>query len=124
MTFASLGRDKCNHVIRNLTFCLDPAVSGSGELVNYQTELSHMEAGTSTHFICIELVANGFLRHMVRRIVGSLRRIGEGSQHPQAMQKILQSQLEAGPSAPAKGLWLQQIWFINGPETASWALDT
>nr|CCA16480.1 tRNA pseudouridine synthase A putative [Albugo laibachii Nc14] len=104
---------------RNVNFCLDPAVCGSGDTVNNQAKLCDMEGKTLTHFICIELVANGFLRHMVRRIVGSLRLIGEGSQHPQEMHRILKSQVEAGPSAPAKGLWLQQIWFTDMKAIAS-----
>uniref|UniRef100_H3GNS3 tRNA pseudouridine synthase n=1 Tax=Phytophthora ramorum TaxID=164328 RepID=H3GNS3_PHYRM len=68
---------------------------------------------TPVHFVCIELVANGFLRHMVRRIIGTLRPIGEGTQPPSRMQQVLAGVVQPGPSAPTKALWLHRTWLTQ-----------
>ncbi len=57
------------------------------------------------------LRANGFLRHMVRNIVGTLVLIGQGKIHPESMAPILQSRQrqQAGPTAPPHGLFLVRV---------------
>ncbi|RLN27427.1 hypothetical protein BBJ28_00009866 [Nothophytophthora sp. Chile5] len=69
--------------------------------------------GTPVHFVCVELVANGFLRHMVRRIIGTLRPIGEGTYPPSRVQQVLAGEIEPGPSAPSKALWLHRTWLTQ-----------
>ncbi|RLN97850.1 hypothetical protein BBJ28_00024470 [Nothophytophthora sp. Chile5] len=69
--------------------------------------------GTPVHFVCVELVANGFLRHMVRRIIGTLRPIGEGTFPPSRVQQVLAGEIEPGPSAPSKALWLHRTWLTQ-----------
>ncbi|KAL7691505.1 putative pseudouridine synthase I, TruA, pseudouridine synthase, catalytic domain superfamily [Plasmopara halstedii] len=126
-------------VIRcNVKFSLDPKVCGRGEVLHSEylnrrkqspssLDESHGDCqhvtcieqirktgkgreDTPVYFVCIELVANGFLRHMVRRIIGTLRPIGEGTQPPYQMQNVLAGVAQAGPSAPAKALWLHCTW--------------
>jgi tRNA pseudouridine38-40 synthase len=55
--------------------------------------------------------ANGFLRHMVRNIVGTLVEVGRSRMIPDDIPKILESgdRGQAGPTAPAKGLFLRQV---------------
>jgi tRNA pseudouridine38-40 synthase len=63
------------------------------------------------NFIKIRAEANGFLRHMVRNIVGTLVATGRGRIPADRMQEILQSRDRklAGQTAPAKGLFLERI---------------
>jgi tRNA pseudouridine38-40 synthase len=62
-------------------------------------------------FIKIRAEANGFLRHMVRNIVGTLVETGRGRIPADRMTEILQSRDRrlAGQTAPAKGLFLERI---------------
>ncbi|MBI9075644.1 MAG: tRNA pseudouridine(38-40) synthase TruA [Desulfatibacillum sp.] len=54
---------------------------------------------------------NGFLRYMVRNIVGTLVYIGMGKIPPLAMQTILESgdRSQAGPTAPPIGLFMMLV---------------
>jgi tRNA pseudouridine38-40 synthase len=58
-----------------------------------------------------EIRGNGFLRHMVRTIVGSLVEIGRGRRTPDWMADLLTSKerARAGPTAPAEGLFLVAV---------------
>ena len=51
---------------------------------------------------------SGFLKHMVRNIVGTLIEAGKGNLTPDQMRALLRPRVEgkAGPSAPARGLFL------------------
>jgi tRNA pseudouridine38-40 synthase len=51
---------------------------------------------------------NGFLKHMVRNIVGTLLEVGKGKSHPLDINRIIDSRnrSEAGPTAPPHGLYL------------------
>lgn len=61
--------------------------------------------------IVITAVADGFLRYMVRTIVGTLIEIGRGHMQETEMPAILESRNRnmAGPSAPAAGLTLMRV---------------
>lgn len=64
----------------------------------------------------IRLVANGFLRHMVRTIVGTLLLVGREQLHPAAFAQVLQSgeRHRAGPTAAAHGLTLMAVGYPAG----------
>jgi tRNA pseudouridine38-40 synthase len=74
-------------------------------------EVDFMTAGLKGNFVKISIEANGFLRHMVRNIVGTLVEIGRGRIPPGKMKEILQSRDRrlAGQTAPASGLFLEKI---------------
>ncbi len=59
----------------------------------------------------IEIEADGFLFHMVRNIVGTLIDIGRGYLAKNDMKRILDGKDRklAGPTVPAKGLYLCQV---------------
>jgi tRNA pseudouridine38-40 synthase len=61
--------------------------------------------------IVYEVVGTGFLRYMVRSIVGTLVEIGRGKQPVQWMTTVLASRdrTAAGPTAPAAGLFLVSV---------------
>ena len=58
--------------------------------------------------ISYEITGNGFLRHMVRTIVGTLVEIGRGRRPAEWIGAVLASRdrAQAGPTAPAAGLFL------------------
>jgi len=55
--------------------------------------------------------ASGFLKNMVRNIVGTLKDAGEGKISPDAFEKIMASGERplAGATAPARGLFLHEV---------------
>ena len=61
--------------------------------------------------IGIEVRGDGFLRHMVRVIVGTLVEVGSGRCAAGSMADVLASRrrARAGPTAPARGLFLVQV---------------
>jgi tRNA pseudouridine38-40 synthase len=71
-------------------------------------------AGLPGHELCgaelvvHEIAGDGFLRHMVRAVAGTLVEIGRGRWPPDRMRDILAARDRslAGPTAPAEGLFL------------------
>jgi len=61
--------------------------------------------------IRFEIEANGFLKQMVRSIVGTLVEIGKGKKKASDLRKVLNSKdrKEAGPTAPYQGLFLKEV---------------
>jgi tRNA pseudouridine38-40 synthase len=70
--------------------------------------LSVGSGGGSRRLITIEIAGSGFLRHMIRIIVGSLVEIGRGRRDAAWLGRALASgdRRLAGPTAPARGLFL------------------
>jgi tRNA pseudouridine38-40 synthase len=62
-------------------------------------------------FIRFEVEANGFLKQMVRALVGTLVEVGKGKIDPEKFRKILDSRdrKKAGATAPAHGLFLKEV---------------
>lgn len=65
------------------------------------------------NWITITVDGSGFLKFMVRNIVGTLIEIGWGKWPPEHMKKILQAKNRrlAGPTAPARGLCLVKVFY-------------
>jgi tRNA pseudouridine38-40 synthase len=63
------------------------------------------------HMISVKIEANGFLRYMVRNIVGTLADVGKGKIAPMEFYDILQCQdrTKAGVTAPPQGLFLKEV---------------
>jgi tRNA pseudouridine38-40 synthase len=64
-------------------------------------------------FVIFEIEADGFLRHMVRSIVGTLVEVGEGRRRGESIGELLASgnRALAGPTAPARGLFLLRVTY-------------
>lgn len=63
--------------------------------------------------IYINFIGNGFLRYMVRNMVGTLINIGEHKIVPNDIKKIIEKEdrTEAGITAPPNGLYLKNIYY-------------
>lgn len=66
----------------------------------------------------IDFEARSFLHHQVRNMVGTLKKIGEGSWAPESMKEILEAKQRAaaGPTAPSEGLFFTGVLY---PDTGS-----
>lgn len=86
--------------------------AGSSVLTTDRTVLRFDVSGDSGAQITLDVVGEGFLRHMVRNLAGTLIEIGRGRWAPSRAQEILASKDRgcAGPTAPAKGLALVRVW--------------
>ena len=128
---AALSRQHAWHIrkpldleaIRNAMLCL------KGE-----HDFSAFEAAGSTHrhavrtvievnlagkdpdgYVVFSIEANGFLRHMVRNIVGTLVDVGLGRISPEGFEGVLMSKdrKQAGITAPAHGLFLRHVNYAS-----------
>lgn len=63
--------------------------------------------------VSLQFSANGFLKYMVRNIVGTLVEVGLGRLQPEEVQKILaaKDRTQAGPTAPPQGLYLLHVQY-------------
>lgn len=63
--------------------------------------------------VTYEVSGDGFLRHMVRAIVGSLVEVGAGRREPAWIAQLLRTgrREDAGATAPACGLWLVEVQY-------------
>ncbi len=63
------------------------------------------------NFIIFEITGSGFLRHMVRNIVGTLVEAGRNKIDANDIKEILaaRDRRQAGPTAPAQGLFLVKV---------------
>jgi tRNA pseudouridine38-40 synthase len=98
-SFCSTGsnvRDGVRTVSRSIIHYID------ADLVPY------VSTGQQHMLLTYEVSANGFLRHMVRAIVGTLVEIGQGRRSAASMAKLLAaaSRAQAGATAPPHGLFL------------------
>jgi tRNA pseudouridine38-40 synthase len=86
------------------------AAGGSGRTsVRTLTRLDLVgEPGGELRF---ELEGTGFLRHMVRNVVGTLLEVGRGRRCADAIPALLaaRDRRQAGPTAPARGLTLVRV---------------
>jgi tRNA pseudouridine38-40 synthase len=69
--------------------------------------------------ILIKALARSFLHHQVRNMVGTLKRVGDGSWTPKKVKEILGAHDRqcAGPTAPACGLYLTTIGYADDLKT-------
>jgi tRNA pseudouridine38-40 synthase len=81
-------------------------------------ELKRVEVeGASGDEVTVTVEGTAFLKHMVRNIVGSLAEVGRGRQPAAWLIELLASKdrTKAGPTAPAHGLCLDEVFYGPGP---------
>lgn len=79
--------------------------------IERREKIDFLTATFKGEFFIIRIEADGFLRHMMRNIVGTLVEIGRGRAASDVMKEILSSRdrKRAGPTAPPQGLFLERI---------------
>ncbi|MCC5879851.1 MAG: tRNA pseudouridine(38-40) synthase TruA [Idiomarina sp.] len=86
-------------------------------------DLRHIEVTQRGSYILVEVMANAFLHHMVRNIVGSLIVIGQGEQAPEWMSELLSSKDRTRAAATAKpnGLYLVDVTYPDHFALPRWS---
>ena len=90
------------------------AFQAAGSAVVPTTRTVHSiewEDGSVDRPLVLRITGDGFLRHMVRNIVGTLVEVGSGRWPPSRVGDVLASRdrTQAGPTAPARGLFLVSV---------------
>ena len=67
----------------------------------------------NVNYVTVSFLGTGFLRYMVRNMVGTLIEIGEGKRKSEDIIPLLQAQdrTAAGITAPAEGLYLKDVFY-------------
>lgn len=75
--------------------------------------ITHLAVNRVGDWIWIDVEADGFLYNMVRAIAGTLINIGRGYWPEEHVARILEAEdrREAGPTAPAQGLFLMRVTY-------------
>ncbi|MFL5431579.1 MAG: tRNA pseudouridine(38-40) synthase TruA [Myxococcales bacterium] len=79
-------------------------------------EIGRLEIAQSGRRIELIVEATAFLKHMVRNIVGTLVEVGHGRRDARSLAALLESRdrTRAGPTAPAHGLLLDEVFYQPG----------
>lgn len=94
------------------------AFASSGTSVrDRRRTVMHSQLHRRGHLLVYRVEGDGFLRHMVRTMVGTLLEIGSGRRDPSSIRVLLRSgdRREAGPTAPPEGLYLVKVWYRAAP---------
>jgi tRNA pseudouridine38-40 synthase len=100
--FQSTGAERST-TVRTLT---------RSEIVMYPASILHGCASSSGDaLLAYEVEGDGFLRHMVRAIVGTLVDVGRGWREPDTVAALTSgaTRADSGPTAPAHGLYLVSV---------------
>lgn len=76
-------------------------------------DLYRIDIEQKDNYIIIHFEGKGFLKYMVRIIVGTLVEVGKGEFSPESMKAILESRnrKKAGPTAQPQGLCLVKVFY-------------
>jgi len=78
----------------------------------------HFEVERQGDIILCRICANGFLYNMARAMTGTVVYAAEGKIDPNEIGALLESgnRTAAGPTVPAGGLYMTQLWYDDGKE--------
>jgi tRNA pseudouridine38-40 synthase len=73
--------------------------------------IEHCNVSRQGRYVIVDIKANAFLHHMVRNVVGSLFRVGQGQESPIWMKEVLlaKNRCLAGVTAPPEGLYFVDV---------------
>jgi len=108
-----LDVDRMNSAASSLMGVYDFAAwaNETSETSSTVREVTRIGVRRRSGFIVLSIEASGFLRGMVRNVVGTLVEIGAGKRPPEDTERITASKDrgQAGPSAPPQGLCLMRV---------------
>ena len=110
---APLATDEMREAASRLLGCHDFSAfaGGGGDVSNFVRTLNRLDIDVEPDRILITASANGFLRYMVRTIVGTLIDVGRQRRSAESLSDVLDSRDrgQAGLTAPAAGLTLVRV---------------
>jgi tRNA pseudouridine38-40 synthase len=88
-----------------------------GEAASAGSGWNGASQGSAGALVLYEVSGDGFLRHMVRNIAGTLVEVGRGRRAAESMTEVIasRSRARAGETAPASGLFLVGVSY-EGPD--------
>ena len=83
-----------------------------------ECRVERVDVAAEGRFLYVDVIANRFLRKMVRTLVGTLLEIGWGKRAPEWIEEVLEARdrSAAGPTVPPRGLILLRVEY---PDTLS-----
>ena len=88
-------------------------VKTTDEITDFVREIYDINITVDNDILCINFVGNGFLRYMVRNMVGTIISVGEGKTDVLEIPKIFEyeDRRKAKKTAPACGLYLKNVYY-------------
>ena len=86
---------------------------GCEDKESYTRTIYDIKLEQKNDILSIVFVGSGFLRYMVRNMVGTLIEVGEKKMEPKFIQQIIEAEdrKESGICAPACGLYLSNVYY-------------
>ena len=100
---SQVGATKCAHETRRRTETTRRTIT--------QSEWTEERLAGGGRLLTFEIGGTGFLKYMVRTIIGTLVEVGDGRRAPESIRDLLVSgnRAAAGPTAPPTGLYLVRV---------------
>lgn len=98
----------------------DPSQEGGRGAIRTLFRAAYQEVGSGLALSGLfRFVGDGFLRHMVRNLVGTLIEVGQGKLTSVGFKEVMQARDRtlAGPMAPARGLFLRNVFYDQAAVT-------
>ncbi len=103
----------------HLTGAIDGTSFAASTRKGEDNRIDVKSAGWSRHGdeVWFEITANRFVHRFVRNVVGTMIDIGRGKMEAAEIPRILAAvdRKQAGPAAPAHGLYLMNVYYETGP---------
>ncbi len=119
LSFAAIDPDRAHRILaeedepedRDLTCCAPSAVVKTGTIRTVLESTWEQRSTDAGDLLVYRVRGNGFLHHMVRNLVGTMIDVGRGQLALEEIPRILaaRNRSEAGPTAPARGLFLHSV---------------
>ncbi len=84
------------------------------DLIEFEVkEVPHPFLGSAQSILCFRLLGTGFLKQMVRSLVGTVLEVGLDRRDVVSLDGLFAApdRLEVGETLPAKGLFLERVWY-------------